>query len=362
MNTDATRRTPLDDMPTLLAAAARDAERAGFSGVIRVDARGQMLYESAHGLADRAHSVPNTCRTRFAAASGTKGYTAAVVMVLVERGVLSLGTTARSLLGSDLPLIDDQVTIEHLLGHRSGIGDYLDESTTTPINDRTMEVPVHAIDSPIATLTLLADRPMTDRPGTRFAYNNGGYALLALLAERATGTSFYDLLQQFVSQPARQQSTDIPRTDELPGDTAIGYLDSDGLRCNSLHVPVRGLGDGGVYTTTEDMARFWQALFAGEIVRPATLALMTIPQGHTPGRTPYGLGLWLDPHTDAVDLEGYDAGISFRSVHQPSRQLTWTIISNWSDGAWPLTDRVGHLLGTSTPTNPGSPSTATTEP
>ena len=77
-------------MPTLLAAAARDAERAGFSGVIRVDAGGQTLYESAHGLADRAHNVPNTCRTRFAVASGTKGYTAAVVMVLVERGVLSL--------------------------------------------------------------------------------------------------------------------------------------------------------------------------------------------------------------------------------------------------------------------------------
>jgi CubicO group peptidase (beta-lactamase class C family) len=362
MNTDATRLIPVDDIPTLLAAAARDAERAGFSGVIRVDTREQMLYESAHGLADRAHNLPNTCRTRFAAASGTKGYTAAVVMVLVERGMLSLCTTARSLLGSDLPLIDDDVTVEHLLGHRSGIEDFADESTTTPINDRTMVVPVQSIDSPVATLALLAERPMTDRPGTRFAYNNAGYALLALLAERATGTSFYDLLEQLVSQPAQQHSTDIPRTDELPGDTAIGYLDSDGLRCNVLHVPVRGIGDGGVYTTTDDMARFWRALFASEIVRPATLALMTTPQGCTPGGTPYGLGLWLDPHTDAVDLEGYDAGISFRSVHQPSRQLTWTIISNWSDGAWPLTDHVARLLGASTPTYPGVLSTATTEP
>ena len=118
---------------------------------------------------------------------------------------------------------------------------------------------------------------------------------------------------------------------------------------------MRGLGDGGLYTTTEDMARFWQALFADEIVRPATLALMTTPQGHTPGGTPYGLGLWLDPHTDSVDLEGYDTGISFRSVHQPSRQLTWTIISNWSDGAWPLADRVVRLLGTSTPDTPSAP-------
>ena len=343
-------------MPTLLASDARDAERAGFSGVIRVDVGGQLLYESAHGFADRAHQVANTCQTRFAAASGTKGYTAAVVMVLVELGQLSPSTTARSLLGSDLPLIDDRVTIEHLLGHRSGIGDFLDESTIASRNDYVMSEPVHAIDRPAAALTLLADRPMTDPPGARFAYNNGGYALLALLAERATGTSFFDLLDQFVCRPAGQRSTGVLRTDELEGDTALGYLHSDGLRCNVLHVPVRGLGDGGLYTTTEDMSRFWEALFAGEIVRPATLARMTTPQGDTPDGTPYGLGFWLDPNTDAVELEGYDTGISFRSVHQPSRQLTWTIISNWTDGAWPLADRVARLLGTSAPDTP----TATT--
>ena len=71
---------------------------------------------------------PTRVQTRFAVASGLKGYTAAVTMALVERGRLSLTTTARSLLGSDLPLIDDHVTIEQLLSHRSGIGDYLDES------------------------------------------------------------------------------------------------------------------------------------------------------------------------------------------------------------------------------------------
>lgn len=342
-------RSRSEDVPTALAAAANEAERSGFSGVIRVDRGGQLVYESAHGLADRSHRVPNTCQTRFAAASGTKGYVAVVMMALAERGQLSLSTTARSLLGSDLPLIDDHVTIEQLLGHRSGIGDYLDESARTSINDYVMAEPVHAVDTPAAALVLLADRPMTDQPGTRFAYNNSGFVLLALLAERATGTSFYDLLDELVCQPARLLSTEVLRTDALPGDTALGYLHKDGLQTNILHVPVRGIGDGGLYTTTEDMTRFWQALFAHEIVSPAALARMTTPHGHTPGGTPYGLGVWLDPHTDAVDLEGYDAGISFKSVHQPSRQITWTVISNWSDGAWPLADRVARLLATSTP-------------
>lgn len=73
---------------------------------------------SAYGFADRAHEVPNTADTQFALASGSKGLTALAVMSLVERGTLGLGTTARSLLGDDLPLIADDVTVEHLLAHR----------------------------------------------------------------------------------------------------------------------------------------------------------------------------------------------------------------------------------------------------
>ena len=65
--------------------------------------------------------------TRFGIASGTKGLTALAVVSLIEAGSLELSTTARSVLGADLPLIDDAVTIEHLLSHRSGIGDYFDE-------------------------------------------------------------------------------------------------------------------------------------------------------------------------------------------------------------------------------------------
>jgi CubicO group peptidase (beta-lactamase class C family) len=78
----------------------------------------------AFGLADRAHEIANTVDTVFAIASGTKGFTALTVMSLVQDGAISLSTTARSVLGGDLPLIDDAVTVEHLLAHRSGIGDY----------------------------------------------------------------------------------------------------------------------------------------------------------------------------------------------------------------------------------------------
>lgn len=73
---------------------------------------------------------------------------------------------------------------------------------------------------------------------------------------------------------------------------------------------------------------------------------MTTPHGHTPGGTPYGMGFWLSPYNDSIELEGYDSGISFRSVHQPSRDVTWTVLSNWTDGAWSVTDQLAQLLGT----------------
>ena len=114
-------------MQALRDAVDAAAERTGFSGVVRVDRSGQTELCAPFGFADRAHRVPNTTETQFAVASGSKGLTALAVMSLVERGMLGLGTTVRTLLGADLPLIADDVTVEHLLAHRSGIGDHLDE-------------------------------------------------------------------------------------------------------------------------------------------------------------------------------------------------------------------------------------------
>jgi CubicO group peptidase (beta-lactamase class C family) len=135
------------------------AERTGFSGVVRLDRAGDTEICSAYGVADRAHGIPNTVQTQFATASGTKGLTALAVLSLVERGALELGTTARSLLGRDLPLIADDVTIEHLLAHRSGIGDYLDEDTLDDITDHVLSVPVHTLESTEQFVPVLDGHP-----------------------------------------------------------------------------------------------------------------------------------------------------------------------------------------------------------
>src|SRR6478672_10078180 len=82
------------------------ARRTGFSGVVRMDRAGAVEFEKAYGLANRAHGIPNRRATQFATASATKGLTALAVVGMIEEGSLELTTTARSVLGADLPLID----------------------------------------------------------------------------------------------------------------------------------------------------------------------------------------------------------------------------------------------------------------
>jgi CubicO group peptidase (beta-lactamase class C family) len=323
------------------------AVESGFSGVIRVDRSGREPWSAAFGLADRRHGIANDINTQFGIASGVKSLTALVVVSLIEAGALSLDTAARDVLGADLPLISDQVSIEHLLAHRSGIGDYLDEEAVG-ITDYVLEVPVHQLDRTAAYLPILAGRPAKFAAGDRFSYCNSGYVVLALIAERVSGQSFQSLVEERVCAPAGMHDTAFLRSDALPGRAAVGYLDaSTGSRTNVFHLPVVGTGDGGIYTTLSDMHRFWEALRAGRIVRPRSVQMMWEPRSDVPdeGRR-YGQGFWLHATGPGVLLEGSDAGVSFRSM-SVADQCTFTVISNVSNGAWTVAGELERLLVTS---------------
>ena len=291
------------------------AAEVGFSGVIRVDVDGRVAVQRAYGSAHCGLGVANTVDTQFGMASGSKGLTALAVMSLVEEGVLGLDTTARSLLGADLPLIDDGVTIEQLLAHRSGIGDYLDEDELDDNNDYVLPVPVHELATIEQFVPVLDGHPMKYPPGERFNYCNGGFMVLALLAERASGVDFHDLVEQRVCRPAGMVDTAFLRSDELPGRAAVNYLHDDGLRSNVLHLPVHGNGDGGAYTTVADVHALWDAVLAGRIVSPDTVAEMLRTRSDEPEMLmQYGLGFWLDDTAGTVSLVGADAGVGFYST------------------------------------------------
>ena len=100
-------------------------------------------------------------------------------------------------------------------------------------------------------------------PGDRFSYNNSGFVVLALIAERVSGIPFQELVRERVCEPAGMPDTAFLRSDEPTGRTALGYLDVRGLRTNVLHLPVLGSGDGGIYSTAADVHALWVALISG---------------------------------------------------------------------------------------------------
>jgi len=314
---------PLEDIEKI-------AEDTGFSGVVQIDRAGEVEFAKAYGLANRAYRVPTTVDTRFGIASGGKGFTALTVLSLVHEGALGLDTTARSLLGDDLPLIAADVTVEHLLTHTSGIGDYLDEEGDWEANDYVIGA-VHELTTTESFLPRLEGIPTKFKAGERFGYCNGGYVVLALLAERASGQSYHHLVRERVLRPADMTRTDFLRSDELPGDAAVGYLDGVD-RSNVFHLPVVANGDGGIHTTAGDMSKFWRTLFTRDDVEEFVRPRLDVPEESLR----YGLGFWLHQTSDTVILAGYDAGASFKSTHDPHTGTTITVLSNTAPGAWPI--------------------------
>ena len=238
------------------------------------------------------------------------------------------------------------VTVEHLLAHRSGIGDYLDEE------DEDLDLTAYVLQSPVQDLATteafvaeLDGYPTKFSAGERFSYCNSGYILLALIAERSSGIPYHDLVEERVLGPVGLADTGFLRSDEPSDRMALGYFHPESLRTNVLHLPVRGNGDGGIYTTAADLRVFWQALFDGRIVPAEWVAEMTRPHSVVPEKkSRYGLGFWLAEDGPNTILIGGDAGVSFCSDHDPTTGRTWTVAGNTSSGAWPLIRMMPELV------------------
>jgi CubicO group peptidase (beta-lactamase class C family) len=338
----------VDEIEVLTARLAETLDGGGFSGVVRLSVIGgpneRVLLDRASGLADRANGRPLASDTALATASGTKGFTAVTAASLIEDGLYALDTPLVDIVGDSLPNVDPAVTVEHLLGHTSGAGDYLDEDVFDDSDAYILDLPVHQLLGPEDYLPMLLPHPQRTAPGTTFVYNNSGYIMLALVIERASGRPYHDVVAERVFTKAEMAATGFHRSDDLPPNCALGYL-SDG-RTNVLHLPVIGTGDGGAYTTTADMERFWIALFDGRLLNDDLVRRMTTRHPVAPQQGQgYGLGFWIGPGP-VVELEGEDAGVSLLSgVRQlapavdsgtDTGQLCYTVIANNAADTWPL--------------------------
>lgn len=333
------------DDPELADAIDVAAREDDFSGLVSVHRDGERMLARAYGYAHRAHQVPVTPLTRFGIASGSKAFTALAAVRLVESGTLSLEAPVRRWLGDDLPLVDESVTLEELLTHTSGIGDYLDESGDADISEYVLTRPVHTLVTAEDFLPELEGHAQQEVPGETFRYNNGGFMVAALIIERASGEPFQDVVAREVFARASLVETAHERSDRWPGDVALGYLEETGDWTNVLHLPVRGGGDGGAVTSAADLDRFWRAFADGRIVSLDFAAEMTRARHDVPDEDMrYGMGFWRHPTGPQWIIEGYDAGVSFRSTFDPETRVTATVFGNTSEGAWPVIGAVAARL------------------
>ncbi|HEL4258629.1 beta-lactamase family protein [Stenotrophomonas maltophilia] len=284
---------------------------------------GQAVFRRGYGLAVVEDGTAVTAASNFRLASVSKQFTAAAVLLLVEEGRLGLDQPVRRWL-PELPPAASSVTLRHLLSHTSGLPDY--EDLMDPADSRQ----VHDAD----VLALLAREDRLDfTPGTAYRYSNSGYALLALIVGRASGQDFATFLQQRIFGPLHMTHT-VAHQDGVDTVTARAYgyswLDGRWQRTDQSTTSAV-LGDGGIYSSLDDLARWDAALYDDRLLSAASRRAMFSPATATtePDVPHYGFGWRLNGRMQWHSGES----IGFRNVilRYPDRHLTVIVLSNRND-------------------------------
>lgn len=337
-----------------------------FHGVISIKEEDKIIYEKAVGFADWANERPINMETKFGTASGTKFFTALAIMTLIDEGKLQLDSKAFDYVDYEYPTYDSEVTIAELLSHTSGIPDYFDEDEVEDFDNFTVGKPWQEFFDPKDYFEVMPQKPMVYERGTDFAYNNSGFVFLASIVAKVSGMRYVDYVTEKIFKTIGMTSSGFFPLNNLPANTANGYIEEEkGYRTNIYNLPIVGGGDGGAFTTVSDMYCLWNAFFEGKIISKELVEIMTKPvsvESLENADTFYGLGMWIKGgFTDEVSgkskivakrqvnvtqtyIEGCDAGVSFRSGVVADKKVTYTIISNTTEGIWDILDDIKEII------------------
>jgi CubicO group peptidase (beta-lactamase class C family) len=283
---------------------------------------GRAVLRMARGMADREAGVEATPATNYRLASVTKQFTAMAVLLLVQDGRLTLDAPVQRWLPT-LPPATAAITLRQLLSHRSGLVDYEDD-----VPD---DAPRQVRDADVLALLEHHDRTLFP-PGTSYRYSNSGYALLALVVERASGMSFQDFLASRIFGPLGMHAT-LARVDEGPAvkRRAYGYrLEGGQWQRRDQSSTSAVLGDGGVYSSVDDLARWDAALYDDRLLGDDLRREMFTAQGPTDDPTvAYAMGWRLTGTT--LWHSGESMGFRNVIIRDPSRRATVVMLSNRDD-------------------------------
>jgi len=288
---------------------------------------GNALLSKAYGLADLEAPILATVRANYRLASLTKQFTAMAVMILADRGRLTLNDRLIDVLPL-APAYLQNVRIRHLLNHTSGIVDYEDlipDSQTVQVLDRDVLTLLSGIDSVYFS------------PGERFKYSNSGYALLALVVEARSGQSFARFLRENIFLPLGMSHTvAFENGISTVQSRAYGYSRTDsGFVRSDQSVTSAVLGDGGIYASVDDLARWDQELYSQSLVPSSLFREAFSPAQLNDGSiTNYGFGWYIEPLNGirSVYHTGSTRGFRNAILRIPDKRLTIIILTNRNEG------------------------------
>jgi CubicO group peptidase (beta-lactamase class C family) len=335
----------------LLKGLVADAE-PGIAVLVRRN--GRTVYEHGYGVRDLRTREPIDARTRFRLASVTKQMTAASIMLLVRDGRLRYeDTLPRALPG--FPAYASAVTIRHLLTHTSGLPDYEQLMDSVEKEKGPLWTPERQIRDDEVLGLLEGETHGVFAPGTAWAYSNSGYVVLGLVAARAAGRPFGDVLRERIFEPLGMTRTLAYEKgkNEVP-ERAYGHTrESASFRETDQSSTSATLGDGGVYSCLEDLAKWDEALRTHALLSEPEMKPALTPvrladgsQPHWPeakeaggdnlfpGRpVEYGFGWFLDPWRGRPHQWHHGETMGFRAaVHRfPTDGLTIVILANRGD-------------------------------
>lgn len=324
--------------PAVLDSLLAPFARPGMPGASVLVMRGDtVVWRESVGLADVETGVVATPATNYRLASLSKQFTATAILLLVRDGTLTLDARARDLLPT-LPAYAREVTVRHLLTHTSGLWDYeafVPDSQVRQVSDA----------DALQLVSARAER-LYFAPGSAWRYSNTGYALLALIVERVSGQRFADFLRMRVFLPLGMQDsyaheegrTVVPRR-------AWGHTVRAGevWRTDQSNTSAV-LGDGGIYSSIDDLARWHASLTRAPLVGEALWSLARTPHRLSDGSaTEYGFGWFVDRHLGQLRLRhhGETRGFTNAVSRYPEAALTIVVLTNRTDAEpWSIADAI----------------------
>jgi CubicO group peptidase (beta-lactamase class C family) len=288
---------------------------------------GRIIYKKAYGMADLEAHVAATTATNYRLASFTKQFTAMCIMMLAERKKLSFDEPLPAFF-PDFPAYGKQITVRHLLTHTSGLLDYEDlmpADTKVPILDK-------------GALELLKKQDKTNfPPGSEYRYSNSGFVVLALIVEARSGMSFAQFLKKNIFDPLGMAHTvAFENGISTVSNRAYGYTRREKrYERTDQSMTSSTLGDGGIYTSVDDLFYWDQALYTTKLVKRESLEQAWAPFTLTSGkRTEYGFGWFVKDYRGLHTVQHDGSTIGFRTtiLRVPERKFTVIALVNRNEG------------------------------